>query len=339
MNRALREMMVRAATTVVRPFCGGLGCILALQRVIPNKARSALPSNRALEITPEDLRAMLAWTRERGLEAIRLDEVPDRLAGSRGPRFVCFTLDDGYRDNLVHALPVFREFSAPLTVNVTNGFAAGTASVWWYFVEEALAAQETLRFSWEGKERRFPAQTTLERNRALDEIAGLIRALGMGRDELIRCVAEAAGVDPCAATRRLCMGWEEVRTLAADPLVTIGAHTAGHHGLNRLTEAEIVAEVEGGRRELAAQIGREVRHFAYPFGGPNAAGEREFAIVRRSGFATMLTTRAGNLTGRHAGLADRLPRFGLSGNYPAVRSLSMIESGLAALRERKTRRG
>ena len=151
----------------------------------------------------------------------------------------------------------------------------------------------------------------------------------------MRVIATAAGLDPHAVTRQLCLSWDELRQLAADPLVTIGAHTAGHHSLNRLSEAEIVAEVETARRELAAQLGREVRHFAYPFGGPNAVDEREFAVVRRGGFRTMLTTRPGNLTGNHARTLDRLPRITVSGNYPARKALRMAESGLAAWREKR----
>ena len=174
-----------------------------------------------------------------------------------------------------------------------------------------------------------------ERNRALDEISGLIRGLGAPRDELLRAIAEGAGIDACGATPKLCLTWDELRQLAADPLVTIGAHTAAHHSLNRLTEAEIEIEVETAHRELAAQLGREVRHFAYPFGGPNAADEREFALVRRSGFTTMLTTRTANLTPDHAQALDRLPRITVSGNYPALKVLRLAESGLIAWREKR----
>ena len=337
MMRRLRETALQAACTLLRPVLGGLGCILTLHRVVPDGERSALPSNRALEITPKDLRAMLEWLQRRGVEVIGLDALPGRLAEPRGPRFVCLTFDDGYRDNATEALPIFREFGVPLAVNVTNGFTAGTTSVWWYFLEEALAVGKPLQFSWKGKDHRFSAATVSERNQVLDEISGLIRSVGMERDDLIRTMGEAAGIDPCAVTRRLCMTWDELRAFAADPLVTIGAHTASHPSLNRLTEAEIMTEVEAARCAVAAELGREVRHFAYPFGGPNAVDEREFALVRRSGFATMLTTRAGNLTHAHAALTDRLPRITLSGNYPALKSLRMAESGLTGWRE--TRRG
>ena len=334
--RRLRDTALQIAAALARPVLGGLGCIITLHRVVPEKERSLLPSNRALEITPEDLRAMLTYVRERGLEVISLDELPGRLANPRGPRFVCFTFDDGYRDNATLALPIFREFGMPFAVNVTNRFIEGTASVWWYFIEDALStAVHPLQFSWQGAEHRFAAATPAESDRALEKIASLIRSLGSQRDELLWVIGEAAGIDPCAVTRSLCMDWEELHRFAADPLVTIGAHTAGHHSLNRLTDPEIATEVAIARQELATRIGREVRHFAYPFGGPNAVDEREFALVRQSGFSTMLTTRAGNLTRTHAAQVDRLPRLTISGNYPVLKVLRLAESGLAAWREQR----
>lgn len=338
MKRFLRASAMNVLTTLLRPFCGGLGGILVLHRVMPDVERSSLPSNRALEVTPDDLRAMLAWMRDQGVEIISLDNVPGRLRQPRSPRFFAITLDDGYRDNLVHALPVFREFDAPFTVNVTNGFANRTASVWWYFVEEALHARPVLEFAFDGVDYRFSSSSTAERNDGLDAMARLIRSLGIRREELIERISLAAGVDPLAATRRLCMDWDEIRELAKDPLVIIGAHTVAHHSLNRLSEAEIQNEVEAGRDELAAQLGREIRHFAYPFGGTRAVGEREFAIVCRCGFASMLTTRVANLFASDAGRIDRLPRLTVSGNYPAVSSLRRIESGVAALLESRARR-
>lgn len=339
--RRLRDTALHAAATLARPVLGGLGCIVTLHRVVPEKVweRSVLPSNRALEITPDDLRSMLEHVRRRGLDVIPLDELPVRLANPHSPRFVCFTFDDGYRDNATLALPIFREFGMPFAVNITNGFVAGTTSVWWYFIEEALATVRPLQFSWQGLEHRFAASAAMELNHALDEIAGLIRSVGRQRDELLRIIGNAAGIDPCGMTRVLCMSWDELRKFAVDPLVTIGAHTAGHHSLNRLTDEELVTEVDAARRELAAQIGREIRHFAYPFGGLNAAGEREFELVRRCGFTTMLTTRAGNLTRDYATQLDRLPRLTISGNYPALKALRMAESGLTAWREKRQGRG
>ena len=334
----LRAATIRAATVMTRSMRRGVGCVLALHRVIPEAERSLFPQNRALEITPEDLRGMLAWMRGRGIETIALDELPERLMRPREPKFACFTLDDGGNDSLHHALPAFREFDAPFAVNVTNGFVSGKVSVWWYFLEEVLTASWRLRFRWDGRDYDFLTDTPAARLGAYDEIAAIIRGLGVRRDELIARLAEITEVDPLGCTRRTSMTWDEVRQLAAEPLATIGAHTYGHHSLNQLTDSEIEIEVHEARRALEGEIGRPVRHFAYPFGGRNAVNEREFSLVRAGGFTTMMTTRNANLFPEHARLADRLPRLGVSGNYPAVETLRLIESGLVSAVQWRGRR-
>ena len=334
----LKAAAIQAASAIARPLCRGVGCILALHRVVPEAGRSRFPENGALELTPEGLRGILGWVRKRGLEPIALDALPERLAAPRKPTFICFTLDDGCSDTLHQALPIFREFDVPFTVNITNGFASGTISVWWYLLEDVLTAEGPLRFRWQGRDFDFPTDTPQAKLSAFDDLASMIRSLGTERDELIQRLAEASGVDPLDPTRRTSMTWDEVRKLAAEPLVTIGAHTRGHHSLNRLTDAEIIAEVHEARQELEAQIGREVRHFAYPFGGRSAVNEREFALVRSSGFTTMVTTRSANLFAGHANLTDRLPRLSIGGNSSAVKRLQILESGLLSMLKRGFKR-
>jgi glycosyltransferase involved in cell wall biosynthesis/peptidoglycan/xylan/chitin deacetylase (PgdA/CDA1 family) len=328
--KKLRRGAAHVVSSLVRPFFGGAGAIVVMHRVIPAAELSVFPENSALEITPGQLHDILGWVRGTSLEAITLDEVPARLAAPTGRKFICFTFDDGYRDNLVHALPVFREFDVPFTVNITNGFIDGTMSVWWYFLEQAVTAGRELCFEWEGQKLEFLTDTPAAQARTFDDLATLLRGLGMKRDDLVNRIAAAVGIDPLECTRRISMTWDEVRQLASDPLVTIGAHTQGHHSLNRLTDQEIRAEVHDARRQLEAQIGRAVRHFAYPFGGRSAVNEREFRIAKECGFTTMLTTRLANLFAEHATMLDRLPRLVVSGNYPAVSNLRMLESGLAS---------
>lgn len=47
---------------------------------------------------------------------------------------------------------------------------------------------------------------------------------------------------------------------------TIGAHTKTHARLSTLTGENLYQEIIGGADLLAAYLGREIRHFAYPFG-------------------------------------------------------------------------
>ena len=337
--RTFRETTRPLLETFLRPIYSGIGSIIVLHRIVQPGETSQQPSNRALEITVDDLRAILEWIWRVGLEPVSLDAIPERLARPRPRKFIAITLDDGYRDNLLNAVPVFQDFEIPFTVNIATGFPSRTSSAWWHSLEQMTNAQELLQFSWNGAQYRLPCDSMTSRQRAFEQLATLIRLQGRAeREELLSMLGDITKHDPMEETRRLMMTWDEVRQLAEEPLATMGAHTVGHHSLNRLTDEEVRAEMLDSKHEIEMQLKREIRHFAYPFGGRSAVNEREFEIARACGFSTMLTTRMANLFPEHATSLDRLPRLGMSGNYPVVSNLSAQESGLASAWHWKFRR-
>lgn len=315
---------------LTRPMKAGRGCIVCLHRILPEERLAILPENRSLELTPEALREILTWVKAQGFQIATLDEIPARLRQQRGRKFIAFTLDDGYRDNLEFALPVFREFNVPFAVNITTGFVDRTEPVWWYVLEHVLLQIDKLEIVVGGKKRLYPLQSVKERNAALDEMAKSLRALDhVHRNEALTGFCDAANLDAWMIARNLMLTWGEVRELASDPLVTIGAHTRGHYSLAALDEESVRKEMLESRHVLESQLNRSVDHFAYPFGGANAAGEREFRIAQECGFVTALTTRNANLYRPDAEFCHSLPRISISGNLTApAKRLAIAESGL-----------
>lgn len=335
----LNEHCKNVLSALARPFFGGVGCILALHRIVPEAERSSISQNRALEITPESLRAILTWVRRRGLDVIRLDEVRSRLGSPRGPKFVCFTFDDGYRDNLEVALPIFREFSYPFTVNVTTGFINRIASAWWYTLEDILMSGDVVSVPGESTDYEWRTDSAEAREIAFTEIAAWIRAQGPStRDALIHALCEPAKIDPLQRTRDLMMDWTELNTLASNYYATIGAHSTGHHVFSQLSDEELEGELIDAKAELEARLGKTVQHLAYPFGGRDAVGRREFDLARECDYVTAVTTRNGNLFAKHAWHLQSLPRLGIDGNYPPLTLLTRMESGLIPARGNRWRR-
>ncbi|MEI7626459.1 MAG: polysaccharide deacetylase family protein, partial [Actinomycetota bacterium] len=69
---------------------------------------------------------------------------------------------------------------------------------------------------------------------------------------------------PPDADRPMTIG--ELRTLAASPLATIGAHTQTHPCLRAATPERRAAELAGSRDDLTEWLGEPPTTFAYPFG-------------------------------------------------------------------------
>jgi peptidoglycan/xylan/chitin deacetylase (PgdA/CDA1 family) len=75
------------------------------------------------------------------------------------------------------------------------------------------------------------------------------------------------------------MGWDELATLAADPLVTFGAHTVNHPILTKLDDKAARAEMASSRDVIAAALGTRPAHLGLSSWRPyGLRAPREFRI-------------------------------------------------------------
>ncbi len=316
---------------LLRPLLSGVGAIFMLHHVRPAR-EAAFQPNRHLEVTPDFLRATLSHLRARDIDIVSTDELHERLVRGRFARpFAAFALDDGYRDNLEFALPVLREFDAPATVYVTSDFAEGRGRLWWVALEAVIARAEQIDVQIGNAALRLDATTPAAKQAAFDRLHDWLRALP-GEHDLkreIEALCAKYGVDMAALCRNLCLSWDEMKRLAADPLVTIGAHTISHCNLAKQSDEIVAREMAVSRARIERALDRPVLHFAYPYGDREAAGEREFALAASAGFKTAVTTRPGMLFAENAGRMTALPRVSLNGNYQDTRILPILTSGAA----------
>lgn len=74
---------------------------------------------------------------------------------------------------------------------------------------------------------------------------------------------------------------EQLKEMAADPLVSIGSHGCTHVKLSEQDEETAKREIFESKKHLEAIIGKPVELFAYPNG---AAGKREIKLVKQAGY-------------------------------------------------------
>src|SRR5690606_20335062 len=118
------------------------------------------------------------------------------VSGERGGQFACFTIDDGYRDNFHHALPVFRRFDCPFTVFVATGIIDRTAELWWLGLEEAIAASDRVTVVLDGVERTCDTATDAARQTAYEAIYWPMRAMPEAEQRaFIRDLCAACDID------------------------------------------------------------------------------------------------------------------------------------------------
>src|SRR5687768_3340268 len=94
------------------------GVIFTLHRVLPEDPADFSP-NAILQVKPDFLDFTIRHVRELGLDIVDLGEALRRIESDAPERrFVVFTFDDAYRDNLRYALPVLRRNQCPFTLYV-----------------------------------------------------------------------------------------------------------------------------------------------------------------------------------------------------------------------------
>jgi peptidoglycan/xylan/chitin deacetylase (PgdA/CDA1 family) len=327
----LETLFFSGAYLVMRPFVGGVGAILTLHHVRPPRPDRFQP-NRLLEVTPEFLEQVVRYLRRSRLDLVSLDEMHRRLTeGDFRRRFVAITIDDGYRDTLEVAYPILKRHDVPFAVYIPTSFPDRLGELWWLALEAVVARNEHICLLVDGREQSFECRTLADKIHAYDQLYGWVRSLTTEEAlrNIVRDLSARYQVDIANFCEELCMNWEELTRLAADPLVTIGAHTVNHVMLAKVPERSARSEMEMSRAVIEASLGVRPEHLSYPVGDKTSAGPREFRIAAELGFKTAVTTRPGVLFPSHRDHLTALPRISLNGEHQQLRYVRVLLSGAA----------
>jgi peptidoglycan/xylan/chitin deacetylase (PgdA/CDA1 family) len=315
---------------LAKPFVGGIGAILMLHRVTASPERPH-GVNRHLTISPAFLDELITDMKASGYVFVSMDEAVARIRDGRsGQYFAALTADDAYRDNLTEALPVLEKHQAPMTIYVAPGLIDGATDLWWDVIEDIVDAGGVLSLPVGDGNAGIDCTSSDKRVEANCQLhAYLTRVVPENRvTEVVRALAKEKGVDPDAPRRRTLMNWDEIRTIDAHPLITIGAHSIHHHNLKRLSEEDARREIADVRTVLEERLGRVPDHFAYPYGYARAACVREVRLAREAGYVSAVTTRHGVLHPEHANFLHALPRISVNGRYQNVAHIRTMLSGV-----------
>lgn len=329
----LNSLYYSGLQSALKPALGGKGAILMLHRV-ENTRRKGFAPNSHLSFSPQLLDQIIFKLKMDGYEFVSLDEAHARLANpvdhESAKPFLSITLDDGYRDNVENAAPVFRRHSVPYTIYVAPGLTQGQSTLWWEDLEHVIAKQKKIIIDMPDGRQEHDI-STLKKKRYVHCL--LLMELMYECDqnaqrETMAKLCSAYGVDSHAHVSKSIMTWGELRILNKDPLCTIGAHSINHFVLSKLGAEDAEREIAESRDQIAGKLGSLPQHFAYPYGTFKAAGKREFDVVRKLGFKTGTTTRHGVLYNDHKNHMTALPRISLNGNYMSTRYTETLLSGI-----------
>jgi peptidoglycan/xylan/chitin deacetylase (PgdA/CDA1 family) len=123
------------------------------------------------------------------------------------------------------------------------------------------------------------------------------------------------------------LSWDEIRELSNEPLITIGAHTMNHLSMKQQSESTVIEEMKASKLEIEAHIGKQVNHFAYPYGSEFDVSNRDLEIATSLGFKTSVLNQAGNIFKQNKTNKQALARMPL-GNVTDKERMSNYLKGI-----------
>jgi peptidoglycan/xylan/chitin deacetylase (PgdA/CDA1 family) len=321
----VKRLALRGLRRGLAPWLQGRGAILCQHRVLPESRKSPLSVPRDLEISTTYLASLLEMLSRQGCAFVPMDELLGSLGKSSPRRLIAITLDDGYRDNLTEALPVFEQFGVPFTVYVTPGLIDGTADPWWYSLQTLVLGKPEVRLPDDAAP--LPCGSPAEREKAYRALYRHVGDAGSARSAALAAIWQANKLDGPPDNGELFLTWDELKTLDAHPLATIGAHTLTHPRLIWLDAAAIGNELTGSRERLERELGHPVPHVAYPHGSERDLPEGITDLARAAGFTTGTTTLPRCLSAPDLGLAWTLPRKAVPGEIEDLDLADRMLSG------------
>jgi peptidoglycan/xylan/chitin deacetylase (PgdA/CDA1 family) len=317
------------AHVLLRPFFEGVGAILMLHHVRPPRGGEFKP-NQGLEVSPEFLLQTIEWLRSEDIDIVSLDEMHRRLTESDfGRRFACITFDDGYRDNKVWAYPILKAHQAPFAIYIPTSFPDRRGKLWWVALEKVIADNDSVVVTINGREQRHDCASAAQKREVYGTIYWWLRGLDEEADlhAFVDALSARYGVDMAAVGDALCMTWDEIRELAADPLVTMGAHTVNHVMLAKASDETARRTRSQPRRHCgrARKAGRPSRLSLW-----RARSRRQARVPHRR--RARIPNRGDDPSRRAVSRACRpydRARLSLNGEYQDARYLKVLMSGTA----------
>lgn len=235
---------------------------------------------------------------------VSLEDAVAMLSGKRimQPHSVVLTFDDGYRNNLTHALPILRRYQVPAAFFIATGHIDQRKPFWFDRLDYALQYAAV-----DGRQVMI-GKTTISlqayNRHALQRSYKGLRDAAKGIDrpdhEMVRELENLAASLERECGRKLAdvfadddwsalLTWQEMKSHVEHD-ITFGSHTVDHVRLGLVDDETSSAQLMQSKEVIQQQLGHPCRYLCYPSGSFTPQVARR---AQECGYEAALTSEDG----------------------------------------------
>lgn len=246
------------------------------------------------EHTYEQLVQHLECLRKKKFNFMSLDELFGYLyAGKPLPgKTVCFTVDDGYFDQLEVSVPAFAKYDCSATYFVVTDFIDRKIWMWDSKIHYIHSSVDQVTF-----DRFSECIPSLSGRKNLSQRDVIFTLTDMPLSKIhavIRTFLSLVNVnipELPVDDYRSCT-WRDLENAVKQNMM-VGAHTLEHPLLSQESEEESRRQILGSYDRLVEKLGLVSKVFCYPVGRTADFGEKDCRIARNSGFVGAVSAEPG----------------------------------------------
>lgn len=255
-------------------------------------------------VLPELLENCLVYAKNAGFEFASIDDVVANALAQRKPKqpTLCFTLDDGYQDQLDQLVPVLLKHDCKPTLFAIIDMIDGVDWPWDSKLSYAIWNTPEVHLDFHYNETAFSLDFShaAARRNARRQLTRFGKSLAA--EQLNHFVASLLGLlkfdpnsgPPSAYTPT---NWENLRRAEANGL-RIGSHACSHRVFAALSDVQVAYELQHANERLASELANPSKVFCYPSGTLTDFSLHHSDLVEQMGFIGALTSEPGNISQR-----------------------------------------
>lgn len=262
--------------------------ILTYHRVI-NDSVQVNSEIKSISVSTQTFESQLLLLKEK-FNIVSIDELL-KLNTNTSKKNLAITFDDGYKDNLINALPILEKYNLPATIYITTRFLEGKCDIWWYEIEKIVWDNTELNFIFLNKQYNFKIGSESQKKRCYKTLSLMFKNLNYSNQNIL--LEQITKTKKRLQFNKEVLNKSDLIEITKKNNFVIGSHTHTHANLAVLSDEDCISELSISKQILENTLGNKIVHFAFPYGSDKDATLREASLVEKAGYESAVTTQLG----------------------------------------------